>query len=204
MGFWEKYDKLRQGTKSIIRPFSIIGSEKPAFLLWMAFSLIGGAIGILVSILKHWLFTDGMSFIDAIVRECRNGSFYTYSIALFASSLSSVFISMLGHSTLSFRKRKIYVLSILIYALIFGGILYALSVDWGINMDVHTLSQKDWIELGVTLIAIIISVYAFCISKLDSHQDELNDIEDKDYTDKSLNELGQMGNDNLNFQLKEE
>ena len=193
-----------QHIKTVFMPLSIVGTEKPAFLLWMAFSLIGGAIGILVSILKHWLFTDNMLFIDAIVRECRNGSFYTYSIALFASSLSSVFISMLGHNTLSFRKRKIYILSILIYGLIFGGILYALSVDWGINMDSHRLMQKDWIELGVTFVAILISIYSFCIAKLDNHLETLRDIEEKDFTDKSLEDIKMISGGNINYKDKEE
>lgn len=190
--------------KNVFKPLSIVGIEKPAFLLWMAFSLIGGAIGILVSILKHWLFTDEMLFIDAIVRECRNGSFYTYSIALFASSLSSVFISMLARNTLSFRKRKIYIVSILIYGLIFGGILYALSVDWGVNMDSHRLMQKDWIELGVTFVAIMISIYSFCIAKLDNHMETLRDIEERDYTDKSLEDIKTIGSGNINFKDKGE
>lgn len=185
--------------KNFFFPLTVIKSDTSPFVLWVAFSLIGGIIGILVSVLKHWLFTVGMDFTDAIVRECRNGSFYTYSIALFASSLSSIFLSMLGNSTVSFRKRKIYVLSLLIYSLIFSGVLYALSVDFENNPSLNELSQKDWIQLGTTLLAIIVSIYSFCIARLEVIWKDGNALKDVDWIENPSGDENRYDTDSENL-----
>lgn len=188
--------------KNFFFPLIIVRSDTSPFVLWVAFSLIGGLIGILVSILKHWLFTAGMDFTDAIIRECRNGSFYTYSIALFASSLSSIFLSMLGDSTVSFRKRKIYVLSLLIYSLIFSGVLYALSVDFDNSLNSNGLSQKDWIQLGTTFLAILVAVYSFCISRLELLWKDEKALNGEEMVENASSETNRYETDSKNLMIE--
>ena len=67
------------------------------FFLWASFTLFGGLLGIVVSITKHALFGD-YTLPQAIYLESRNGAIYTYSIAMLASVLSSVFINFAVNS----------------------------------------------------------------------------------------------------------
>ena len=87
-----------------------------AFFLWTAFTLFGGLIGIMVSIIRNTLY-GGLNLSEALYIESQNGSLYTYSIAMVAAVLSSVFITFAESKKLKFRRQQIVTITISIFLL---------------------------------------------------------------------------------------
>lgn len=153
-------------------PFRVYKRKKLTFSMWTSFSLIGGAVGILVSIVRHWLFTPKSSIGSALIIEGNNGAFFTYSIALIAATLGTVFISFVDNKHFRFRKYKIVLISISVYALLFGGIMYALSI--GGSPEILCVSY--WCQLFLLILAFFLSIYAFFVCRMDEHIDLFDDI----------------------------
>lgn len=166
-----------KNTCALFRPFRVFGKRRLTFLMWISFSLVGGAVGILVSILRHWVFTKDIGIGDAILIESLNGAFYTYSIALIASVLGSVFINFVDNEQFRYRKYKVILIAISVYALLFGGILYALSMN---SYTPTQLKEVDihfsWGQLIMLILAICLSIYAFFVCRMDDHTDLFDDI----------------------------
>ncbi|MBO4843951.1 MAG: hypothetical protein J5490_05100 [Bacteroidales bacterium] len=182
--------KFGKFIKQINRPFSVIPLHKMAFFLWGSFTLFGGLIGIIVSILKHWLFA-GCSFPEAVFIETQNGSFYTYSIAMLAAVLSTVFINFSEQQEIAFRRYKIPTITFCIFVLFFGGIFYALSFDskaTGTVYNAYSGFVIDWKQLVVFILSMILSIYSFCVCRLDQHSDEFQDIADNYNTTTELDD----------------
>lgn len=165
---------MKNFLKQIIRPFSIIKLDGMAFFIWVSFTLFGGLIGIIVSLFRNALFGE-KSLLEALLIESEHGSFYTYSIAMVAGVLSSVFITFIERKKLNFRRHIIVVLTISIFTLFFGGVFYALSI----NSNNETNLQFDYKVIVILIIAILISIYSFCICRLDSHPESFQDIMDE-------------------------
>ena len=60
----------------MFKPFRVLNKRRLTFVMWVSFSLVGGAVGILVSILRHGLFTQGLDLRDAVAIEVLNGAFF--------------------------------------------------------------------------------------------------------------------------------
>ena len=159
------------------RPFQVYGKRRLTFMMWISFSLIGCAVGILVSILRHSIFTDGLDIGDAIQIELLNGAFYTYSIALIASVLGSVFINFVDNEYFKFRRYKVTLIAISVYALLFGGVMYALSIN---TYTAEELSEAKiqfcWGQVIMLFLAVVLSIYAFFVCRMDAHTDLFDDI----------------------------
>ncbi len=167
----------KKNTRALWRPFQIYGKRRLTFMMWISFSLIGGAVGILVSILRHSIFTDGLNLGDAIQIELLNGAFYTYSIALIASVLGSVFINFVDNEHFKFRRYKVTLIAISVYALLFGGVMYALSINTYTAEELKKANiQFGWGQVVMLILAIVLSVYAFFVCKMDDHTDLFDDI----------------------------
>lgn len=164
---------------SVFAPFRVYGKRKLTFVMWLLFSLVGGAVGIIVSILRHSVFTDGLNWQDALMIEILNGAFYTYSIALIASVLGSVFINFVDNEQFRYRKYKVILIALSVYALLFGGVMYALSIN---SYTKKQLSQAEmhfsWGQFLMLLLAIALSVYAFFVCRMDDHSDLFDDVVD--------------------------
>lgn len=148
-------------------PLVVISKQTLSFFLWVAFSLIGGAIGIIVNCVRRWLFED-VQLLKAIADEGGNGSFYTYSIALIASVLSSVFINFVEKKEVQFRKFKIPVITIAIYLLFFGGVMYTLFMGFSSKGETARSGVMEWGQVVMVVVAITLSVYAFCVCRMDN------------------------------------
>lgn len=158
-------------------PFRVYSKRRLTFLMWISFSLIGGAVGILVSILRHWIFTEGLGFWDALMIEVLNGAFYTYSIALIASVLGSVFINFVDNEQFRYRRYKVILIAISIYALLFGGILYALSIKSYTPEELAIAEAHfSWGQLIILILALALSIYAFFVCRMDEHTDLFDDL----------------------------
>lgn len=165
--------------KQFSRPFHIISMHPMAFFLWLAFTLFGGLIGIIVSIIRNTLF-GGLCFSEALFLESKNGSLYTYSIAMVAAVLSSVFITFAESKKLRFRRQQIVTITISIFVLFFSGVFYALSMEAPAVSEIRELGPMtiNWKLLCIVVIAILVSIYSFCVCRLDSHEDQFKDITD--------------------------
>lgn len=181
-----RFNGIVRFLKQIVRPFGIIKLHGMAFFLWFVFTLIGGLIGIIVSILRNTLF-GGLNFKEALLLESDNGSLYTYSIAMIAAVLSSVFIAFAENFKLNFRRYQIVTITISIFLLFFGGVFYALSMDAPAVENVRNADISiNWKLLSIVGISTIVAIYSFCVCRLDSHADLFKDIMDsksqKEYT----------------------
>lgn len=164
---------------SFLTPFRVFGKRRLTFIMWLLFSLIGGAVGIIVSILRHSVFTNGLNFRDAFAIEILNGAFYTYSIALIAASLGSVFINFVDNEQFRYRRYKVILIALSIYALLFGGIMYALSIN---SYTKEALANAEmhfsWGQLIILILAICLSIYSFFVCRMDDHSDLFDDLVD--------------------------
>ncbi len=181
--------------KAIIRPLSIIKMHGIAFFIWISFTLIGGLIGIIVSLFRNALFGK-FDLIQALTIESNNGSFYTYSIAMVAGVLSSLFITFVENKKLNFRRHLIIVITFSIFIMFFGGIFYALSINMPMNPvpDNSTKIVPNWKIIVILILSVITSIYSFCISRLDSHPESFKDISDPEKEEELLNNLNTSSN----------
>lgn len=167
----------------MIKPLKVISHHVPSFFLWIAFTLFGGLMGVIVNICRNmWFVTDAnMNFPDALKLELSNGSFYTYAIAIIAAVLCSILTQFAetNKEDLNFRGYQIVIVSFSVFTILFGGVFYSLSkafVDTARNTNNNSL---DWAQLIVFFVAIIISVYSFCVVHLNEHKEEFKDIIDQ-------------------------
>ena len=163
----------------LFTPFRVFSKRKLTFLMWALFSLIGGAVGIIVSILRHWVFAEELGFLDALKIEALNGAFYTYSIALVAAVLGSAFINFADNEQFRYRRYKVCLIAFSIYTLLFGGIMYALSIKTYTKVELEHVEQSyGWMQIIIVIIAICLSVYAFFVCRMDEHADLFDDVVD--------------------------
>ena len=164
---------------SLLTPLRVFCKRRLTFVMWLLFSLVGGAVGIIVSILRHSIFTNGLDLEDALMIEVLNGAFYTYSIALIASVLGSVFINFVDNEQFRYRKYKVILIAISVYALLFGGIMYALSINSYTREEIANAAPPfSWGQLIILIFAVALSVYAFFVCRMDDHSDLFDDLID--------------------------
>lgn len=165
----------------VFKPFKVIRYTGLEFLVWIAYSLVGGLIGILVSLAKHWWFDSNKGLSKALSIEFGSGSFYTYSIAMLASVLSMVFISFVRNKELEFKRYKLAIITICILVLVFGGVFYALSVDLGVPSTFSFCNSQVWLQTLVFVISVVIAIYAFSVTRLDDNKEKFEDINDSSF-----------------------
>lgn len=167
--------------KFLAQPLKVIRLHKISFFLWTSFTLFGGLIGIVVSVIRYALFGT-YSIAQAMYIESMNGSFYTYSIAIVAAVLSGVFIIFAEEDTLNFRRYQIPFITISIFLMFFGGVFYALAKQTG-DMSVNVIPETDdivieWKQFTIFILSVLFSIYSFCVCRLDDHQPYFSDISD--------------------------
>ena len=182
----------------VLKPFYVIPLHRSAFFVWTVLTLLGGLVGVLANIIKNVGF-DHLALIDAIRLETINGSLYTYSIAIVASVLSSLFVLFEEKERLNFRYLQIRTAAISIVVLLFGGIFYAF------NKGYVPSAKFDWKQFVILCISVVISVYVFCLSRLDEHNPYFEDISDQRYTKNSdVNLPEDLTNEGISNKKKEE
>ncbi len=181
--FWKQIGARLCGFfKQLFRPFSVIKYHRMSFFLWIMFTLIGGLLGIMVSVAKSIWFEPKLYLSQALFIESANGAFYTYSIAIVAAVLSSVFIVFLENKNLSFRRYQISLITFSVFLLLFGGVFYALSKEASFNIGEIPNPDKikvEWKQLVVFLLSVLFSIYSFCLCRLDEHNKDFSDISDE-------------------------
>lgn len=182
--------------KPVFLPFRIIYIHGMAFFLWVSFTLIGGLIGIMVSLIRNSLF-GSLNFKQAMYIESHNGSFYTYSIAIVASVLSTAFIVFAENNRLQFRRYQIVTITISIFLLFFGGVFYALSIEAHPVAEMQTIKDIsiNWRQLSVVGVSILVAIYSFCVCRLDNHAEQFRDIMDSKNREEYANDNEKLPSD---------
>lgn len=175
--------------RRVLRPFRIISMHRAAFFVWFLLTLVGGLVGVIANIVKHVGFGNDV-LKDAIFIETANGSLYTYSIAIVASVLSSLFVLFAEKKELNYRFLQIPMAVISIFVLLFGGIFYAF------NMDTHNSLAYDWKQISILVLSVLIAVYVFCLSRLDDHNPDFKDISDMQTKNRSIKIPDDLTNEN--------
>lgn len=167
--------------KFLVAPLKVVCLHKVSFFLWTSFTIFGGLIGIVISIVRYAFFGD-FSIAQAVYIESMNGSFYTYSIAIVASVLSGVFIIFAEKEDLNFRRYQIPFITISIFLMFFGGVFYALAKQTGTwSMDTIPPTSNitiEWKQCTVFVLSVLFSVYSFCVCRLDDHKADFASISD--------------------------
>ncbi len=181
---------MRKTIQLLRDPLSVILENRSEFTIWFLFTIITGQIGIIVNmIIRHY--SEGASITASIIVDSINGSFYTFSIALVASTLGPLFINLINSKVLRFKSLKIYTIIISFFFLIFSGIVYAvIQSKSGINIDLKKI-EIDWTQFIVYLMAILIVFYGYCILRLENDPDKYKSLDDPPFNevdDEEVNE----------------
>lgn len=174
-------DKIKHFIIQIFIPLKVIRYHKMSFFLWVMFTLLGGLLGVIVSVIKIVMFDKKYDILQALYIESTNGSFYTYAIAVVAAVLGSVFIIFSENQKLVFRRYQIPLITFSIFLLLFGGVFYALAKNSSPNVGEIPLSGKivlEYKQFVVFILSIFFSVYSFCVCRLDEHQQDFSEISD--------------------------
>lgn len=165
--------------KQIIEPLKVIKIEKNYFILWFVFTVFAGQIGTITNIILRGNF-KGYSIAESLLLDSNSGSFYTYAIALFASTLGLLFVNIIERNPTKFKSFKIFLLVLTIFSLFFAGIYYSTSTIKSINdfSQIHTAIKIDWPQLIFLVLSIIFAVYTFSITRLDLNYERFKHLDD--------------------------
>ncbi|MFK8794734.1 hypothetical protein [Planococcus plakortidis] len=159
--------------KKLFKPFKIIPKIQGQMLVWLVLIPIFGQLGIISTIIKNPKI--------ASVENITSGNFYTFSIALLASSVLTLAIQLMNDydsdSDSSFNTFKI------------GSIIVAFLIIVIMVIGFSTLeSFSIWgtiVQLFLYFCSIIMSVYFLCVEYIQKDEDDNY----KDLADAAINSL---------------
>lgn len=158
-------------------PLKVIVEKKGEFIIWLLFTIVTGQFGILANLIVR-TYTSDTSITESLLIDSLNGSFYTFSIALVASTLGPIFINFIASEKLPFRTLKTFTIIGAIFYLFIAAIVYAAVQT---NIPTHysqTDISIDLSQLVLYAVAIGFAIYGYCILRLESSEldfDTLND-----------------------------
>ena len=193
----------------ILLPLKVVRLKKGTFFLWFIFTIIAGLLGPIINVANNCGFNN-ISVCLSVYEDSQAGTFYTFSIVLIASAIGSLFLNLLD-TTDVFKKMKLYFMAICIFPLFFGGIFYSSftqkqkeelkiayveyskeQVHKSINMPSKEIELSiDWIQFSMFILALLISIYAFCLQYMNANPTDFYEIRDS-YLDKEEQGLKQM------------
>lgn len=187
-----KKSKIMKKLKEIFEPLEIILDEKSLFSVWFAFTVFAGQLGIISNIILKSN-SKNYDVIHSILQDSQSGNFYTYSIALFASTLGLLFVNFIEKNPTRFKTFKIYLLILTIFCLFFTGIYYSsltLKSIANFKLKLNNINI-DWPQLIFLILSIIFAVYTFCITRLDLNYSKYKHLDDNyaEKDDESVEEL---------------
>jgi len=164
---------------SLVQPFRYIELNRNDFLLWGLFTLVFGLFGIGFNIWAHF---PKMDVWNALLTEFAVNSFYTYSIALLASSMGSLFIKIHKDKMLMYSDIKLWLMVVLFVVLFLCAFLC---------QGMEKISHHYWVQLVYFVISILLAIYSFCICHIDEYPNEFSSIQTK-YTEEEQRSLTNM------------
>jgi hypothetical protein len=183
---------MKEKVKRLLEPCLAIGENKKIFFLWFIFTILIGQIGVIINLILRTRGDVSISAKESIFLDSSAGSFYTFSIALLASSLSPIFINFIESNPPKFKSIKIITIVIAFLTIFFAGIFYSSSFDLSdyVNLTKKSISLDGW-QLFFLLTSIIISIYAYSILRMEYNYPKYEHLDDtfSEKDDKKVNEL---------------
>ncbi|MFC7678917.1 hypothetical protein [Paenibacillus sp. GCM10028914] len=148
----------------IFKPFNIIPKIKGLLIIWTIFIIIFGQLGI-------WaiLISDSSRFFTANIVT---GNFYTFSIALLASSVLTFAIELMNFEEIKFKMLKIISLSI-------SFLLVSIMMLLFISLPENPSFAQIFFQIFLYLISLISSIYFLCLQHLHIDYDNYTELDDK-------------------------
>ena len=179
--------------RAILAPFETLLFHKLELFLWFAFVIVAGLLGVIINIIKRWIF-DGWDFFVALGPDSAAGSFYTFSLVMISSLIYPLFSRFIKSEKPEYRKIHIVFITLLIFTLLFCGIYYSFSTlnqpmeayDGLHNNEMHI----DYSQSFFFVLVIIFSVYSFGLTLIGQHEEELH-LSD-DYLEKEQHQVKKL------------
>lgn len=204
----------------LLLPLQVVKEEKGTFFLWFLFTIIAGLIGPIINAVNRCAIGDE-TLVYSLEKDCENGTFYTFSIVLIASSIGLLFIKLINEK-IQFKNRKLYFIAICIFPMFFAGIFYSgatlrqkqnteinsrqinqmeilqKQIATSNNIQTKSVSQQKNKENAKTdyqvvfvIIAILIAIYSFCLEYMSLHPEQFDVLRD-DYNANASERIGQL------------
>lgn len=204
----------------LLLPLQVVKEEKGTFFLWFLFTIIAGLIGPIINAVNRCAIGNE-SLVSSLEKDCENGTFYTFSIVLIASSIGLLFIKLINEK-IQFKNRKLYFIAISIFPMFFAGIFYSgatlrhnqnivqnvgliiekqsppntlepskILSGKSVNIQKSTRDAKNDYQVFFVIIAIIIAIYSFCLEYMSLHQEKFDVLRD-DYNANASERIGQL------------
>lgn len=161
----------------ILAPLETLLFHKVELFLWFAFVIVAGLLGIIINIIKRWIF-DGWDFFVALGPDSAAGSFYTFSLVMISSLIYPLFSRFIKSEKPEYRKIHIVYITILIFTLLFCGVFYSFST---LNQPMEAYDELhnnnmclDYSQLLFFVLSIVFSVYSFGLTLIGQHEEELH------------------------------
>lgn len=165
----------------LITPLKTIGDSGIEFTVWFLFTVLAGQLGIIFNIIYRSIFSS-YSLEQAIYMDSINGSFYTYSIALLATSIGIIFVNFFENRVIQFKVVKIFTLMTVLFSWLFASIFYAYSQSKETPINFENISfQIDKAQSFFFLFSIFIAIYAFSVIKLELNAQKYSALETESY-----------------------
>lgn len=169
-------NQKKRGYSYLIDPFKVIIHNKADFALWFIFTIIAGQLGIIFNIIIRSL-SGANTVTGSIHLDFMAGNFYTVSIATCAAMLGQIFTTFIKNKAITFSSLKIFFVVALIFFLVFSGVIYS-AVQIKLSTNPSSEIKWDILQTIVYVLAVLISIYGYCLLKLDmSKFAHLNDEE---------------------------
>ena len=179
--------------RAILAPLETLLFHKFELFLWFAFVIVAGLLGVIINIIKRWIF-DGWDFFVALGPDSAAGSFYTFSLVMISSLIYPLFSRVIKSEKPEYRKLHIVFITILIFTLLFCGIYYSFST---LNQPIRAYERLhnndmriDYSQSFFFVLVIIFSVYSFGLTLIGQHEDELH-LSD-DYLEKEQHQVKKL------------
>lgn len=204
----------------LLLPLQVVKEEKGTFFLWFLFTIIAGLIGPIINAVNRCAMGNE-TLLSSLDKDCENGTFYTFSIVLIASSIGLLFIKLINEK-IQFKNRKLYFVAICIFPMFFAGIFYSgatlrqnQNTEFNVRRDIQkpdtqkvlnaSKNQKSGMayvknnnevakndyQVIFVIIAIIIAVYSFCLEYMSLHPEQFYVLRD-DYNANASERIGQL------------
>lgn len=204
----------------LLLPLLVVKEEKGTFFLWFLFTIIAGLIGPIINAVNRCAIGNE-TFVSSLEKDCENGTFYTFSIVLIASSIGLLFIKLINEK-IQFKNRKLYFIAICIFPMFFAGIFYSgatlrqkqkteinegrinskktqqikiatssNSPNKSVGLKKSNGNAKTDYQVAFVIIAIIIAIYSFCLEYMSLHPEKFDVLRD-DYNANASERIGQL------------
>lgn len=160
----------------IMRPFKAIRKNKTSFWLWAISTLFMGNLGLFINMVIRG-YSGKTSVLESFQYDFMTGSLYLFSIVLLASSFGSILIDFTKEGD-EFKQPKTLWFIFTVIVWFFCGLSYSGFVTAQLP-HIPNSFENDWGQWLFFFLSLFLSVYAFCLLKLDSSDQDFAEISDK-------------------------